>query len=108
MSRNAIAMHISRCHRRAFATVTAVALIGVVGAILAMLAGLLASQVRRNIGQSEDAQLRQLLVAGELAARQSLGRSEAGPVNVPLPAELQSAGMSLSFEILARSGTHNI
>jgi hypothetical protein len=97
-----------RPYRGAFATVTAVALIGIVGAVLAMLAGLLASQVKRNIAQTQDAQLRQLLIAGEVAVHHSLGGSEVGPVVVPLPPELQSAGLSLSFEILAHNGAKSV
>jgi hypothetical protein len=83
---------------RAFATLTALGLVVVVGIAITALTALVAQDVKRSIRQSEEAQVRQLLLAGELAARASLGAKAAGQANVPLPPELSSAGYSLRVE----------
>ena len=85
--------------KRAFATITALALVGIVGVTLATLTGIFARDVKRSLRQHDDAQLRQLLIAGEIAARASLGGERAaGEVKVGLPQELQSAGASLTYQ----------
>jgi hypothetical protein len=86
--------------RRAFATITALALVGIVGITLATLTAVFARDVKRSLRQHDDAQLRQLLIAGEIAARESLGREATGEITVALPDELQSADNSLAFQRL--------
>ena len=85
---------------RAFATITALALVGIVGVTLATLTAIFARDVKRSLRQHDDAQLRQLLIAGEIAARGSLGREATGEVAVALPDELQSAANSLALQRL--------
>jgi hypothetical protein len=90
-----------RLTRRAFATVAALGLIAVVGVTLAALATLLAGDVKRTVGGAADAQLRQLLIAGEAAARASLAHDGApGEVTLALPDELQSTGITLTIRRL--------
>jgi type II secretory pathway component PulK len=70
--------------RRGFAMLTALALISIVGLGLAAMAALFASEARRSAQQRDDAQLRQLLLAGEVAVRGALGRGEReGSVALP-------------------------
>jgi hypothetical protein len=89
---------------KAFATITALAIIGLIGVTLATLTALFARDVKRSLRLNQDAQLRQLLIAGELAARESLGAEAAGgEVAVTLPQDLQSAGLSLAYERLSRA-----
>ena len=87
--------------RRAFATIAALGLIAVVGVTLAAVATLLAGDVKRTRRAAEDAQLRQLLLAGEAAARATLGATnQPGEVALKLPSELESAGITLMIERL--------
>ena len=81
---------------RGFASITAIALISIVGLALAALASLFASETRRTGLQRDDAQLRQLLIAGEVATRQALARGERKGA-VELPADLAAAGTTLTF-----------
>ena len=90
--------------RRAFATLTALGIIVVVAVAIAALTAVVAHDVKRSIRQADDAQVRQLLLAGELAARASLADGLPGRSNVPLPGELASAGYSLRFEGVAAAG----
>ncbi len=84
--------------RRAFATFTALALVTLVGASLAALAVLFAGDLKRSVRQSDDAQLRQLLLAGEVAVRGALTRGEVSNAAVQLPADLGANDGSLSYE----------
>ena len=91
----------SSARRRAFATVAALGLIAVVGVTLAAVATLLTSDVKRTRRAADDAQLRQLLVAGEAAARASLaGTDQPREVALKLPTELESTGITLTIERL--------
>ena len=83
---------------RGFATLIALGLIGLIGATLAVLAVSFSNDVKRNARQMDDAQLRQLLGAGEIVARSSAGMGEPSTWKVELPEELGSSGMSISFE----------
>jgi hypothetical protein len=85
---------------RAFAAITALALVGIVGVTLATLTAVFARDVKRSLRQQDEAQLRQLLIAGEIAARESLGQPGAGETAVTVPQELASAGISLTWERL--------
>lgn len=81
--------------RPGFASVTAVILIALVGAALAAAVTLLGAESRRTRSAVEDAQLRQLLLAGEAGARQHLARRGAADgtaVPLALPADLSAAG----------------
>jgi Tfp pilus assembly protein PilX len=82
--------------RRGFAALTALALIAIVGLGLAAMASLFAAETRRTGRHRDDAQLRQLMLAGEAAAREALARG-GRQGDVPLPAELASAGTRLTF-----------
>jgi hypothetical protein len=81
-----------------FATISAVALIGLVGATLAALAVAFSTDAKRSTRQNDDAQLRQLLIAGEMAVRTSLESGGTADGKVDLPAELAVAGLSVRYE----------
>lgn len=81
---------------RGFAALTAIALIAIVGLGLAAMAALFAGETRRTGQQRDDAQLRQLLLAGEVAAREALTRGELQGT-VQLPADLATLGAELTF-----------
>jgi type II secretory pathway component PulK len=93
--------------RRGFATLIALGLIGLIGAALAALAVSFSHDVKRNARQMEDAQLRQLLIAGEAAARGSIS-GQVQPEKVELPAELGSAGMSVTWERTAEASADGV
>jgi hypothetical protein len=81
--------------RRAFATLTAIALISIVAVGLAAITTLFAADVKRTLRHADDAQLRQLLIAGQLAVTAA---PKPGKADVPLPPELQSAGATLAYD----------
>jgi hypothetical protein len=66
--------------RRAFATVTAVVLLGIAAAGLAALAALFSADYRRTRDARTDAQLRQLLIAGAADVSE---KAKAWPQNPP-------------------------
>lgn len=83
---------------RGFATLTAIGMIVLVAVALTALTTLVSHDVKRSVRQAEDAQLRQLLIVGEIGARASLDRPEETATDVKLPSELSSAGYALRFE----------
>src|SRR6185503_5943212 len=85
-----------RFNRRGTALLMAVLMISIVGGSLAALTLAFAAQAKRTTRQAQDAQLRQLLLAGQVAAQQSIGQSKSG--EVALPADLRSAGGSVRYE----------
>lgn len=86
--------------QRGFAFMLSVALIIMLGMALAAMSSLLATEIRRTRQQASDAQMRQLLTAGWLAARSHLDRRgpQAVPVDVPLPRDLPDARLSVRIE----------
>ena len=91
-----------RVHRRGMALLMAVLMISIVAGSLAALTLAFAAQARRTTRHAQDAQLRQLLLAGQVAAQQTIGQSANGEVS--LPAELRSAGGSVRYETISGSG----
>jgi hypothetical protein len=89
------AMHPARRRRRrrAFATTTALTLLAIVGVALAALATLLAADARRTRTAAQEAQLRQLLLAGAAAAgdraRGLVADAPEQTWEIPLPAALE-------------------
>jgi hypothetical protein len=87
--------------RRGFATLTAVALIALVAMALVATGSLFNAEFRRTQRATEEAQLRQLLLAGERAARDALAANAANepgkPINVELPTSLTAGGARLSL-----------
>src|SRR5829696_5024687 len=81
--------------RRAFATVAAVVLIGMAGMVFVALTALVGHDLRRTARAGAEAQLRQLLTAGEVAAAASLDRP-AGAEEVAVPAALAADGAKLT------------
>lgn len=78
--------------RRGFALLIAVTLLGLAGATLAILATLVAGEARRTREAAAEAQVRQLLIAGEaLAQAQMQNAATTQPVEVKLPDELKGA-----------------
>jgi len=87
-------------HRRGLAMLTAIALIALVGMAMAAAGAVFHLDLRRTAAAVQDAQLRQLLVAGERAAREALPAAGAGAVTdadhpVALPPALAARGASL-------------
>ncbi len=82
---------------RGLAIVAAVVLIGLTGVAFVGLASLVRHDLRRTAHARGEAQLRQLLLAGERAAAASLDRPGQGIQNVALPAELAAEGATLSI-----------
>jgi hypothetical protein len=82
---------------RGLAIVAAVVLIGLTAVAFVALASLVRHDVRRTAQTRGEAQLRQLLLAGERAAAASLATPGQGMQSVPLPAALSAEGASLSF-----------
>jgi hypothetical protein len=81
---------------------TAIALIALVGVAMGAAASVFKLDLRRTAAVLEDTQLRQLLVAGERAARDKLPAAGAvaesnGPV--PLPPPLAARGASLAVHV---------
>jgi hypothetical protein len=87
------------CRRRSsgLAIVAAVVLIGMAGVVFVALTSLVRHDLRRTAQARGEAQLRQLLLAGEAAAARSVGAPGQGGQNVTLPAELSADGATLSF-----------
>ena len=88
--------------RRGLAMLTAIALIALVGVAMAAAGAVFRLDLRRTAASVQDAQLRQLLVAGERAAREALPAAGAGAGAVTesnhpvaLPPALAARGESL-------------
>jgi type II secretory pathway pseudopilin PulG len=85
--------------RSGFAMVTAIVLLGLVALTLAALGSAFIFQSRRTRALAEDAQLRQLLLAGALEAQSRLADSTLEQrVSIPLPAELADRGATLVLQ----------
>ena len=85
--------------RRGFAMLTAIALIALVGVAMAAAAAVFRLDLRRTAAAVRDAQLRQLLVAGERAARETLpagGAVTQSNQSVALPPAVAARGASLA------------
>jgi hypothetical protein len=91
-----------RVHRRGMALLMAVLMISIVAGSLAALTLAFAAQAKRTTRHAQEAQLRQLLLAGQVAAQRGGGQSANGEVS--LPAELRSAGASVRYEMIPGSG----
>ena len=93
--------------RRGMAMLIAVALVSLVGMAIAAVLALVRLELTRTADTLEDAQLRQMLLAGETAAREKLSAMtgdvpKAGEeVSVPLPAALAADGAALHLRIAA-------
>ena len=83
--------HRCRHHRRGFMLIMAVTLLILIGTTLAVLATLFAAEARRTQNHAIDAQLRQLLIAGTVAARHGIRE-------IALPAELPDTKVTITSE----------
>lgn len=93
--------------RRGFATIMAIALVGLVGFTLAALAAGLTRDARRASTEATDAQLRQLVHAGSAEARDLLRRGEAKPGDIKtiaLPADLSLMAAKVEVRFTAAEG----
>ena len=88
--------------RGGFAMVMAIMCISLMAIVLAVAAVYAAGESRRTMLAAEDAQLRQLLVAGMEIAGTNLPLT--GRVDVDLPAELKERGAMLSLSPVDGSG----
>ncbi len=87
--------------RGGFAMVVAITLMGLVAATLAVLATLLVSEAKRTGAAATEAQLRQLLIAGEAVAAQQtqkLVETNGKDQIVALPQELAEGKASLALK----------
>lgn len=92
----------TRRPRNGFATATAMAVVALAAVALASLAALLASDGRRTRDALNDAQLRQLLLAGADEAGRRVGADDAGAgggTTVALPPDLEAAGGSVRLTV---------
>ena len=84
--------------RRGFAGILAITLILLISATLVALASAFAADARRTRLLAADAQLRQLLTAGAIAASQQLQtETSGGEQTIALPSDLNSAAASLTL-----------
>src|SRR4051812_48804978 len=81
-------LHLNGTNRRGFAATVAIVLIGVVGLALTMLTTLVAAEARRVRVEKEAAQVRQLLIAGEMLARQ-------GQTNAVVPGAIEGGKIGI-------------
>jgi hypothetical protein len=92
-----------QCEHRGFAMLTAIALVAVVGVAMAAAASVFRLDLRRTAAVVEDTQLRQLLIAGERAARAKLPAAPAAITAsddlVSLPPSLATRGASLTVRL---------
>ena len=88
---------IRRSHPRGFAMVAAISLFGLVAITIVSLASVFSVQARRAYSQSQDAQLRELLLAGAEAARARLDSNSSFPANIPLPTTLSQEQATLTL-----------
>jgi hypothetical protein len=94
--------------RHGFTTLAALGLLGIIGATLATLAVAFSRDVKRSVRQTDDAQLRQLLIAGESAVETAIRAGGVQNGEVPLPAELTAMGMSAQFARIGESSTDSV
>ena len=85
--------------RRAFATIMALMLMALVGVAMSAMAMRLSTLARQGRAMREDAQVRQLLLAGTRVAAWSPGDAERA---IELPAELDGAGAKLVVRMKGR------
>jgi type II secretory pathway component PulK len=77
-----------RAKNAAFASITAIVMLGLVASMLAAMAMMFAADARRTRSSAAEAQLRQLLLAGAADAQQRLDKGHTTfDVNVTAPAE---------------------
>ena len=88
--------------RRAFATTMALMLIALVGVAVSGMAMRLSTLARQGRAMREDAQLRELLLAGTRVAASS---PQEGEHIVELPAALKDAGAKVAVRIKARDAS---
>jgi len=93
--------------------IIAMAMIGVVGIALLALATRFAAESKMTRYGGQDAQLRQILLAGAVAARQQMGQPDTprqGQRLVVLPADIdgEDASLVLRFEPSAADGVRNV
>jgi hypothetical protein len=84
-------------HRTGFAMITAIMLLSLTAVTITLLGSALVNQARRTQLAAEDAQLRQLLVAGADIARTKL--SSSGSFTVDLPPSLRDESAALTIQI---------
>lgn len=82
--------------RHGFAMVLAIVLLGLVGTLLGVLATQTNGEIRRSRTAGADAQLRQLLIAGEASCRSRLASPPKEPELIPLPQSLADAKLTIA------------
>ncbi len=96
----------ARAYRdRAFATLVAVVMISLVGSALLAMTVLVQVDSRRSQRVNTEVQLRQLLLAGGVAARESIMDNPAGAWSqtLELPADMEEASVKIDFSISDQS-----
>jgi hypothetical protein len=86
-------------HHAGFAMVTAIMLLSLTAMTMTLLGMTLSNQARRTQIAAEDAQLRQLLIAGSDFAQTRIASVSAAHFAVPLPDALQHDSAQLTIDI---------
>ncbi len=91
-----------------FATFVAVALIAMVGTALLSLTLLLSTDVRRTSRHRAETQLRQLLIAGGVAAEQAVAAdpSISGSRTIAVPGDSDTTSLRVTYETPTQSALH--
>ncbi|MGD0464048.1 MAG: hypothetical protein ABSB74_16320 [Tepidisphaeraceae bacterium] len=95
--------------QKGLAMVTAIFLVSLVTMTLTVLIAGVVGEARRTQMLSEDAQLRQLLLAGtEIARSQLPAEAQTGQLPVTLPNSLRQAGAALTITIQSRQSPDDV
>ena len=88
---------------RGFALITAIVLLGLIATLLAAMTTHTRMQIRRDASAEREAQFRQLLLAGQTAASQTLDPASPQRCEVPVPPELTARSATITA---ARQAAH--
>jgi hypothetical protein len=95
-------------HRSGFAMLTAIMLLSLTAMTITLLGVTLSNQARRTQFAGEDAQLRQLLIAGTAFAQTRIPSDSAGRFSVAVPDALWQESAELTVDIRAGSAGDKI
>jgi hypothetical protein len=95
-------------HRSGFAMITAIMLLSLTAMTITLLGATLFNQARRTQIVGEDAQLRQLLIAGTAFAQTRVSSDSSGRVSVAIPDSLRQESAKLTVDIRDGSGGSKI
>ena len=82
--------------RRGFALINAIVLLGLIATLLVTMTSHMRMQIRRDASAEQEAQFRQLLLAGQTVARQTLDPANPQRCEVPVPPELTARSATIT------------